>query len=139
MDLDVLGELNWLGVIVAAIVYFVIGGLWYSPVLFAKPWMASIGWEPDPDYTPGLGYMLAPAVTCLIECIAIGALAEATGSNTFDEGLVLGVVVAVIVGSLFAVTAFFEPSKPAPRKWGLITGSYHVLGALVAGVLIAVL
>ena len=28
--------INWLAVFVAAIVIFVLGGLWYSPVLFAK-------------------------------------------------------------------------------------------------------
>src|SRR3954471_10705803 len=31
---------NYLAVLVAAIVIFVLGGLWYSPVLFAKRWIA---------------------------------------------------------------------------------------------------
>ena len=35
-----LPALNYLAVLVAGIVIFMIGGLWYSPVLFAKPWMA---------------------------------------------------------------------------------------------------
>ena len=32
--------INYLAVLVAAIVIFVLGGLWYSPVLFAKRWIA---------------------------------------------------------------------------------------------------
>jgi len=34
---------NWLAVFVAAIVMFVLGGLWYSPVLFARRWLALQG------------------------------------------------------------------------------------------------
>jgi len=30
---------NWLAIAVAAIAAFLIGGLWYSPILFAKQWM----------------------------------------------------------------------------------------------------
>ena len=32
--------INWLAVLVAAIVIFALGGLWYSPVLFMKKWIA---------------------------------------------------------------------------------------------------
>jgi hypothetical protein len=31
---------NWLAILVAAIVIFILGGLWYSPMLFSKKWMA---------------------------------------------------------------------------------------------------
>ena len=33
-------HINWLAVLVAGIVIFMLGGLWYSPVLFAKKWIA---------------------------------------------------------------------------------------------------
>src|SRR5689334_12610430 len=36
-------QVNYLAVIVAAIVLFVLGGLWYSPVLFARRWIALQG------------------------------------------------------------------------------------------------
>src|SRR3954452_25020352 len=36
-------EVNYLAVLAAAIVIFVLGGLWYSPVLFAKRWIALQG------------------------------------------------------------------------------------------------
>jgi len=31
---------NWLAILLAAIVLFILGGLWYSPVLFMKKWLA---------------------------------------------------------------------------------------------------
>jgi hypothetical protein len=36
-------NLNWLAIIVAAVSAFVLGGLWYSPLLFAKRWMKETG------------------------------------------------------------------------------------------------
>lgn len=35
--------LNWFAIVAATIASFVIGGLWYSPILFGKLWMAEIG------------------------------------------------------------------------------------------------
>lgn len=34
-----ISTLNWWAVLVAAISTFLIGGLWYSPILFGKAWM----------------------------------------------------------------------------------------------------
>lgn len=38
-----ISTLNWLAVIVAAISTFLIGFLWYSPILFGKAWMKANG------------------------------------------------------------------------------------------------
>ncbi len=34
-----ISTLNWLAIIVAALANFMVGGLWYSPLLFGKLWM----------------------------------------------------------------------------------------------------
>jgi hypothetical protein len=36
-------NLNWLAIIAAAVSAFILGGLWYSPLLFAKRWMKETG------------------------------------------------------------------------------------------------
>ncbi len=36
-------EVNYLAVLVSGVAIFVLGGLWYSPVLFAKKWVALQG------------------------------------------------------------------------------------------------
>jgi hypothetical protein len=38
-------HLNWLAALVAAISAIVTGFLWYSPILFAKPWMREMGYD----------------------------------------------------------------------------------------------
>ena len=40
MDLSaVIATINYWAVLVAAVASFVIGGLWYSPLLFYRPWL----------------------------------------------------------------------------------------------------
>src|SRR5256885_16982138 len=38
-----MASLNWLAIVAAALSTFVLGGLWYSPVLFGKAWMNASG------------------------------------------------------------------------------------------------
>src|SRR5258706_16288877 len=40
-------NINILAVIVAAVLTFVLGAVWYSPVLFAKQWMAAQGYTQE--------------------------------------------------------------------------------------------
>ena len=40
-------HLNLLAILVAAISTMVVGFVWYSPILFAKPWMREMGYDPD--------------------------------------------------------------------------------------------
>ena len=40
-------EVNYLAVLLAGIVSMVIGFLWYSPLLFAKPWMKLMGYTAE--------------------------------------------------------------------------------------------
>lgn len=40
-------HINLLAVLVAGIATMVVGFLWYSPLLFAKPWMREMGYDPN--------------------------------------------------------------------------------------------
>jgi hypothetical protein len=47
-------DLNWLAIIVATVVVFIGGALWYSPLLFVKPWMRLTGVTDDSPRGPNL-------------------------------------------------------------------------------------
>ena len=51
-------EVNYLAVGAAALSAFLLGGLWYSPLVFAKPWMAYAGIECGEDGQPKSGNMV---------------------------------------------------------------------------------
>eukprot|EP01035_Chromulina_nebulosa_P045408 gene45408-61528_t len=38
-----MGSINWWAILVAGISAFIVGGVWYSPSLFGKAWMADTG------------------------------------------------------------------------------------------------
>lgn len=140
MSFDLLGELNWLAVIVGALIYFALGALWYSPMLFARPWQRAIGW--DPERTPPqmqVATYLVPLVAYLVMAIAVGMIAAATGTDELGEGVILGLVVGVglsLTHSLVSTT--FDPNLKQPWTWFLITGAYNVVGLMVVAILVAV-
>ena len=139
MSFSVLGELNWLAVIVAAVVYFAVGGLWFMPRVFGNIWMRAIGWEPTEEDRPSAAVYLGPLVTCLVAAIALGMFAYATGSDTFGEGIVLGLVAGIgVAGAVLAVTAYFDPKSPKPWTTFGVHAGYHLVGILVTSVIVSV-
>lgn len=139
MSFDLLGDVNWLAVVIAAIVYFALGAAWYSPALFGKAWQAAVGWDPEaepPDMGP-VGYLL-PFPFFVVMAAAVAMLAVATGADTVGEGITLGVVIAIGLSLMHtAVDAAFEVSKPQPWTWFWINGSYHAVGLIVTAVILA--
>jgi hypothetical protein len=139
MSLDTLGQLNWLAIIVGALIYFALGAVWYLPAVFGRPWMRSIGWDESRQQQMNPVQYAAPAVAQLIAAVATGMLAAATGSDTLPEGVVLGLVVGVGYAlTLTAVDAMFDPNKPLPWLWWAISGGYHLVGLVIVAVLVSV-
>lgn len=139
MTLDIIGQVNWLAVLVAGVGYFAIGALWYSPVAFARPWQRSIGWDPDrtpPEMRPTT--YIVPFVAYLVMATAVALIAVATATDTIAEGLVLGLVVGIGLSLMHTlIDATFDPNKPEPWTWFAITGSYHTLGLVLVAIVVA--
>jgi Protein of unknown function (DUF1761) len=137
MTIDVAG-INWLAVVVGAVVYFVIGAAWFAPAVFGRPWMAAIGWDesrPRPEMNP-VNYA-GPAIFYLIPSAAKGLLAKATGTDTLQEGVVLGLVVGIGYAlTVTATDAVFDPNKPKPWNWFAISGAYHLVSLVLVGMII---
>jgi hypothetical protein len=137
---DPLAELNWLAVAVAALAYFVIGALWYAPPLFGRIWSEAAGFAPpEAGQRPSPAIYVTPLIGSILSAVALGMLAVATGTDTFAEGIALGLVVAIgFAVSITFVTAQFESNKPQPMVWGAVTAGYHVVGNLVAAIIVAI-
>ena len=70
--------------------------------------------------------------------VATALIAGATGTDMLSEGVALGLLVGIGYAAMITLTtAAFEFSKPRPWTWGFIDASYHVLGLLIAGVMLA--
>jgi hypothetical protein len=140
MSFDTLGQLNWLAVIVGGVIYFALGALWYSNVLFARPWQRAIGWDAtqQPPQMNPLTYVV-PGLAYIVMAVATGMIAKATGTDTLGEGIALGLIIGIgyaLASSL--VAAFFTPNSPQPMVLFAITGAYNLIGFLIMAVIVSV-
>lgn len=140
MLLDAFGSVNWLAVIVAAALYYALGFAWFLPQAMGRPWMRSMGMDPDagPPAMNPLTFVI-PAVAYLVTAVATSLLVDALGYTSLGDGLILGLVVGIgYAVTTTAVTANYEPGKPQPWTWFLITGAYHLVGIVIVAVVVAI-
>ena len=128
-----MGEINYLAVVAAAVSTFLIGGLWYSPLLFYRPWMKANGFsEADVKGGEGKIFGLAFLFSLLMAANLAAFLAgpETTAAWGATAGLLAGLGwVALGIG----VVALFER-----RSWSyiLVNGGYFVVAFTVMGAIL---
>jgi Protein of unknown function (DUF1761) len=139
MTLD-LGGINWLAVIIATLIYFALGAIWFAPQTpIGKTWMSASGYQSPTTGTSSTNlFYVIPAATSFVAVMATALIARATATDTLNEGVVLGLVVGIgYAATIVLTTAAFEFSKPRQWTWGLVDASYHVVGLLIAAIVIA--
>ena len=138
MSIDAFSHLAWLPVIVGAVLYYIVGAIWYSPPLLLNQWRRAVG-LPMTSERPGPKEFVVPAITSIVMSIAIGALAAATGTTTLSAGIILGLTVGVGFALMMTLLdSYLGAPKPQPMNAFLIIGAYHVIGLTIVGAVIGV-
>ncbi|MFV8752727.1 DUF1761 domain-containing protein [Nannocystaceae bacterium ST9] len=130
-----LSAINWLAVLVAALSSFLIGGVWYSPILFAKPWMEDCGLS-EADLKQGAPVKIFAGSFVLALIVAFN-LAAFLGP---DAGLAWGATAGGLAGfgwvaASMGVTYLFERK---PLRLFLIDAGYHGVTYVIMGGLLGV-
>ena len=82
--------INWLAVLVAAIIRMAVGFAWYSPPLFLKPWQAVTGVTPE-SMRAGLGKaMVVDVIGSLIMSFALANIIVGAGITDWLNGALAG-------------------------------------------------
>jgi len=139
MTLD-LSAINWLAVIVATLIYFALGAVWFAPhTPIGRAWVSASGYQsPTTGASSSNVFYIVPAATTFVMVVATALIAGATETDTLTEGVVLGLLVGIGYAAMITLTtAAFEFSKPRQWTWGVIDASYHLIGLLIAGVMLA--
>lgn len=131
-----------LPVVVAAVACMILGFLWYSPVLFAKPWMILMGYDPNDKArldemrkSAGQTYTLA-FVASLISAFVLAKIIGLTTVNTALYGMKVGF--AVWLGFVTTVQLTGALFSKQPLKLYLINTGYQLVCYLVMGAILAV-
>ena len=138
--MEAIMNLNYLAVIVTSVVGFLIGWIWYSPVLFAKAWMAENKFTEETMMAAaakGMGKTLCTAfVFTAVMTWALAALIAAHGSDGWLAGAKFGAFVAFgVVAANSAVCAQFE--QRSWKHWAINAG-HDVVMCAVAGAILGV-
>jgi hypothetical protein len=131
-----------LPVLVAAIATMVVGFLWYSPLLFAKPWMVLMGYDPEDksrleEMRKGVGQSYAISfVASLVSAFVLAKIIEITTVNSALYGMKIGF--AVWLGFVTTVQLTGVLFAKQPFKLYAINTGYQLVCYLVMGAILAV-
>ncbi|NBA89164.1 DUF1761 family protein [Emticicia sp. CRIBPO] len=131
-----LAHLNWISVLVAFVVYFILGALWFT-LFFSKPYKISLGKENEVLPNKPI-FIVGPALCSLVITLATAVLMSALHIETIDAAIEFALIVGV--GYLVAntVNIAINPNVPKPILYGIISGAYHLLGILIVSVILVV-
>jgi hypothetical protein len=128
--------LNGIAIIVSAVILWVLGAIWYSPALFAKPWMQLIGVQREPGKRDG---MLLGMTSSFIGDLVLSFILASFISWSNITGFAYG----SIIGVLAWIGFFAAPNLPQglyekrPFKLFAINNGYWLLGLFIVGGLLA--
>jgi hypothetical protein len=117
-----------------AVAAMLIGGLWYSPIMFGNAWRRlsniSENAEPNPAIAYGLSFVLM-----LLAALVFGAFIGTSPDLGFALGAGFSAGLLWAAGTLW-ISYLFEGR---PLKLALINGGYHIIQYTAYGLLFAVL
>jgi Protein of unknown function (DUF1761) len=129
-------QVNYIGVIVAAVSAFVLGGLWYSPLLFGKVWQREVGLSDEQLKRGNMAQIFG--LSLILSLIASWVFALFLGPR---PSMPLGLGAGFAAGLCWVAASFGMNYLFARRSFKLfaIDGGYHTLQFTLIGLIIALI
>jgi hypothetical protein len=125
--------INWLAVIVAALSSFLVGGIWYSPALFANAWMTDS--KLNADELKAGSKLRSFGMTAVFSLIMAANLAAflADAKTDLAWGTTAGFLAGIWTFSAIAIHSLFEL-----KSWRLIliNGGYSLISLTLMGAIL---
>lgn len=122
-------EMNWLGVVAGTIIGFLIGWLWYSPILFGRKWAEGSGVELGTASAMPIAAMATQLISTFLLAILIGITAS---QNALTTAILILVTLA---GFVMSMGLFVKKSTYAVA----VDGSFIVVMGIVMIIIQAIL
>ena len=125
---------NYLAVVIAAVAYWILGGIWYA-ALFSKPWMALEHITPEQASTmnPVLPYVITMVLNLLI-AYSLAQICIWRNADTLGRGASVGVLLWIgFVGPITFTTYMYEMR---PKELFAINQFYPLAGLVLMGAII---
>lgn len=127
-------EVNYFAIVAAALAAFVLGGLWYSPVLFGKTWQREVGLSDEELKRGNMARIFGTSL--ILSLIASWVFALFLGPR---PPMSLGLGAGFAAGLCWVASSFGMNYLFARRsfKLFLIDGGFHTLQFTVIGLILA--
>lgn len=134
---DALGEINWLAVVVATLLAFVVGGVWYSKGFLGKKWQNLVGLKDSDLKNANMAHSMGGTlVLTFVANTFLALIMYGVGPSllTLADGAVFGALVgAFMVATALGVNYLYE--QKSLELWAINSG-YIALNFVVAGAVI---
>jgi hypothetical protein len=129
-------QINYWAVLAAGVSSMVLGALWYSPVMFLKPWMRALGITQEKGKATNMGRIMTSAfVLALIGAFVFGMFLGPKPTLALGLGAGFSAGLCWVAGS-YGINYLFEQK---PLSLFLINGGYHTVQYTLFGLLFALL
>jgi hypothetical protein len=126
---------NHMHVLIAALVLWVLGALWYSPVLFANPWTALIEVRPEAKGIRMFIGMIASFIGCLVLSFLLMHVIWWSGAYGLKQGARVGLI--LWAGFVFVPFAARDLYEGRPFKLFVANTGYWLVALIAAAALLA--
>ncbi len=127
------------GIFLTAVLFMLIGMMWYSPSLFGKKWMALVGMTPELSAEAKVKARTSYAFMTLSAVIMAYVLALFI-KNMFISSMGLAISVGVFAWIGFIATSmsgeYLFNSKPKPWALYVINSTYYLTNLIVGSVIL---
>lgn len=127
---------NHLAVLVSAVFLWMLGAVWYSPLLFAKPWVEIIGRKMGEKPKGLVLGMVSSFIGDILAAFVLAHMVLWSGANSLAWGAFIGFIawLGFIASPAFPQSVY----EGRPFKYFAINGGYWLIGLVVVGGLLAV-
>jgi hypothetical protein len=132
-------SISLLPLIVLSVCNFILSWLWYSPVLFAKPWMKALGHGENREITENerrqMPFLfLSGIISSVLMVYGMMIVVHSLGIASFGMGILAGVVIWVGFCLTHSLNTLWEGRKPVVLliNNGLFLLTYAAFGGILA-------
>lgn len=129
-----LANLNWISVLIAFVLYVVVGTLWFT-LFFTKPYKVSLGKENETLPNKPI-FIIGPTICSLVITITSALLIYALNIQSYSGAVEFSLLIGI--GFLVANTTniAINPNIPRPILYSIISGTYHLVCILIVSMVI---
>lgn len=131
-----LSDLNFLAILVSAVIYWILGGVWYAAI-FSKAYQAALNFSEEEKVKVHKEFpktLAAHLISGLITSLIIAGLVKELGADSFIGGMGYGALLWLAFALTINLNYLMFEKRPLPVFY-INNGFFLIAFAMVGGVL----